>query len=141
MKKTTTGSSGFTIGLDIGDKRCEAVVLDEHGDWQESVSIRTTPAHMANAFAGFEGSSVILEVGTHSPWVSRALRERGFSVVVANPRRVRLIAQSHRKNDKVDAEFLARIGRVDTTLLAPVAPHSDSGSWCVDGAVLRPHDR
>jgi hypothetical protein len=34
---------------------------------------------------------IAIEVGTHSPWVSRLLEECGPEVLVANARRVRLI--------------------------------------------------
>jgi transposase len=88
------------------------------------MTVPTTPPGIAAAFAGYEGARVVIEVGTHSPWLSRALRDRGFEVVVANPRRVRLIAASHRNSDKSDAEMLARLGRVDPSLLAPVV-HRD----------------
>jgi transposase len=32
-----------------------------------------------------------LEVGTHSPWVSRLLKSLGHEVYVANPRQLKLI--------------------------------------------------
>lgn len=41
-------------------------------------------------------------------------------MVVAIPRRVRLISQGDNKTDHVDAETLAHLGRVDPALLAPV---------------------
>jgi len=40
--------------------------------------------------------------------------------VVANARRVKLISESSRKNDDVDAELLARLVRADRQLLSPV---------------------
>jgi transposase len=45
---------------------------------------------------------IATEVGTHSPRVSRTLKEFGHEVIVANARQVRLISQSSRKNDKLD---------------------------------------
>jgi transposase len=62
----------------------------------------------------------VLEVGTHSPWVSRLLAQLGHEVIVANARRVRLIGHSHRKDDRTDAAQLARLGRMDPSLLAPI---------------------
>jgi transposase len=47
-----------------------------------------------------------------------------YEVIVANPRKVQLIAQSIRKNDRADAETLARLGRVDPKLLGPIV-HRD----------------
>ena len=50
----------------------------------------------------------------HSAWISRLLRSWGHEVIVANPRRVLLIAESSRKNDKLDARMLARLARIVT---------------------------
>ena len=61
-----------------------------------------------------------LEVGTHSPWVSRHLTRLGYEVIVANARRVRLITESSRKDDKLDAKTLARLARIDPDLLSPI---------------------
>jgi transposase len=58
-----------------------------------------------------------------------------YEVIVANPRRVQLIAQSNRKNDKADAETLARLGRADPKLLGPVK-HRDFQAQA-DLAVIR----
>ena len=41
-------------------------------------------------------------------------------MIVANPRRVRLIAESDKKSDRFDAEQLARLGRIDPDLLSPI---------------------
>ena len=63
---------------------------------------------------------IALEVGTHSAWASRLLKEFGHEVLVANPRKTRLIYQNRGKQDPVDAEALARIARLDPKLLYPV---------------------
>jgi hypothetical protein len=41
-------------------------------------------------------------------------------VIVANPRNLRMIADSIRKSDQVDAHMLARLARVDPKLLPPI---------------------
>jgi len=69
---------------------------------------------------GFESSRVVLEVGTHSPWMSRVIEGAGHELIIANPRRVRLIAENDSKTDEVDAELLARLARVDPELLKPI---------------------
>ena len=71
-------------------------------------------------FRGGTPESVLLEVGTHSPWLSPLRAELGHEVIVANPGRVRLIAASATKHDRADAEHLARLGRIEPALLAPV---------------------
>jgi transposase len=63
---------------------------------------------------------IALEVGTHSAWIARLLMELGHEVFVANPRKLRGIYQNERKSDRVDAQWLARVARVDPKLLAPI---------------------
>ena len=41
-------------------------------------------------------------------------------MIVANPRQVALIARGHRKTDRLDAEHLARLERLDPALLGPI---------------------
>jgi hypothetical protein len=59
----------------------------------------------------------------HSPWVSRALSELGHEVIVAHARNVRLIGESRRK-DRLDAQTLARLARIDPQLPCPVRHRS-----------------
>ena len=68
---------------------------------------------------------IVLEAGGSSPWVSRFLEELGHEVIVCSPRRIRLIAESTLKNDKVDAEVLARLLRMDPAFLKPVHHRSE----------------
>jgi transposase len=81
---------------------------------------------------------VIIEVGAHSRWVSELLTELGHRVTVANPRQVRLISQNNNKTDRHDAELLARLGRADVKLLAPVK-HRSTGVQA-DLAVAKARD-
>lgn len=63
------------------------------------------------------GAKIILEAGTHSPWISRFFEELGHKVIVANPRKLSAIYKSDNKTDERDAEMLARMGRFDPKLL------------------------
>jgi hypothetical protein len=60
----------------------------------------------------------------HSPWVSRTLSDLGHEVIVAHARNVRLIGESHRKDDRLDVQTLARLARIDPQLLCPVKHRS-----------------
>lgn len=120
MGNGITTSHGLTIGLDLGDRHTEGSVLSESGEVIETFRVATTMSAMARTLGGFEASRVILEVGTHSPWVSRIVEQAGHELIIANPRRVRLIAENDSKTDAVDAELLARLGRVDPDLLKPI---------------------
>src|SRR5262249_39663035 len=67
---------------------------------------------------------VAVEMGTHTRWISRLLRELGHEVIVANARKVRLIGESRKKDDRLDAQTLARLARIDPELLCPVKHQS-----------------
>jgi transposase len=120
MKKRNTRDGGLTIGIDLGDRWSEGRVLDGSGDVIEAFRVRTTEPAMDQQLSRYPRSRVVLEVGTHSPWVSRCVTWHGHEAIVANPRRVRLIAENDSKTDGVDAELLARLGRVDPSLLKPI---------------------
>ncbi len=50
--------------------------------------------------------------------------ELGHEVIVAHARNVRLIGESRKKDDRLDARTLARLVRIDPQLLAPVKHRS-----------------
>ena len=109
----------ITIGLDLGDKTSRFCVLDQHGEVQAEGSVATTKKAMTQKFAAMRRCRIALEVGTHSPWLSRLLSSFGHQVIVANARQVQLISASSRKDDRLDAQMLARLARVDPELLRP----------------------
>jgi len=115
----------ITIGIDLGDKTSRYCLLNERGEVAKEASVATTKKGLAQAFASLKRCRIALEVGTHSPWVSRLLKSLGHEVFVANPRQLKLISQSSRKDDRVDAETLARLARVDPGLLRPIQHRSE----------------
>lgn len=128
-------SKGFTIGLDLGDRSSHYCVLNQEGEVVQTGTVATTKKDL-NRILGARGRSrVALEVGTHSPWVSRHLKSLGYEVIVANPRRTRLIAASSNKSDQLDAETLARLARLDPKLLFPIRHRSERAQ--ADLAVIR----
>jgi transposase len=108
------------IGVDLGDKWSRYCALDSAGSVLREDRVRTTAEGLRAMFGELAATRIVIEAGTHSPWVSRVLEEMGHAVVVANARKVRLIYESDRKNDKLDARMLAKLGRVDVELLAPI---------------------
>ena len=99
MNDVTTAQEGkLTVGLDLGDRYSQICVLAEDGELLEEARVRTTPAALSRRFGSQESARVVLEAGTHSPWVSRLLAELGHEVIVANPRRLRLIYENHSKS-------------------------------------------
>jgi len=67
---------------------------------------------------------VVIEVGTHSAWVREVVVSCGPEVLVANPRRMDGMKRGKRKNDRIDARKLARLGRVDRQSLFPMKHRS-----------------
>ena len=103
--------------------------------------VRTTTSAMV--LTGLPPSRVVLEAGPRSPWLSRLMADLGHEVVVANPRRSR-DRRSQRKTDRLDAAWLARLGRFDPELLAPIRHRSEASQhdlavgapatrWCARG--------
>jgi transposase len=111
----------MTVGLDLGDRFTQVCLLDEAGQVVEEARIATRAESLRRRFSSTAPYRVVLEAGTHSPWVSRLLAELGHEVIVANPRKLRLIYENDSKNDRVDAEYLARVGRLDPALLCPLS--------------------
>jgi transposase len=114
----------LTIGLDLGDRNSWYCVVDESGRIQLEQRVRTTAKALQEVFSAMPRSRIALEIGTHSPWISRLLSELGHEVIVANARKVRLIGESRKKDDRLDAQTLARLARIDPELLYPVKHRS-----------------
>src|ERR1700691_6299424 len=114
----------LTIGMDLGDRFTYYCVLDEAGEVMVEQKLPTTRPAIKQAFGRMPSSRVALETGAHSPWVSRQLTELGHEVIVAHARNVRLIGESSRKDDRLDARMLARLARLDPRLLSPVQHRS-----------------
>jgi transposase len=129
------GQGQITVGLDVGDKNIHACFLNQDGVIVEESKLGATPGALRRRFSGEERYRIVLEAGLHSPWMSHLLLGLGHEVYVANPRRLRAIYENESKSDRVDAQYLARIGRLDPTLLYPL--HHRSPETRADLAVLR----
>src|SRR5512136_2599630 len=83
---TRVGPGSLTIGMDLGDKSSRYCVLDEQGRIVREGSVGTTKKALAQKFGALRRCRMAMEVGTHSPWVSRLLKSLGHEVIVANAR-------------------------------------------------------
>src|SRR5512133_1874946 len=133
MKKVSTVATkpsrnisqpALTIGLDLGDRNSWYCVLDETGRIQLEQRVRTNGKALREVLGAMPRSRIALETGTHSPWISRLLSGLGHEVIVAHARKVRLIGESRKKDDRLDAQTLARLARIDPELLCPVKHRS-----------------
>ena len=114
----------LTIGLDLGDKTSRTYEVNAEGTCDHEATVATTIAAITRYFTQRPPCRVVLEVGTHSPWVARLLTELGHEAIVANPSAMFAGAPRRRRNDRLDARFLARQGRADVELLYPITHRS-----------------
>lgn len=63
-------SEGLTVGLDLGDRVTHFAMLDVQGEVVERGTVATTREALRTRFQELSPSRVVLEVSTHSPWVS-----------------------------------------------------------------------
>lgn len=113
-------SSTKTIGLDLGDRKHAVCVLDAKGTTLKEESITNTRGSLTVLSRRHPKAQIVMEVGMHSPWISRSFTALGHRVIVANPRKVRAIYQNDRKSDRKDAAMLAKLARADESLLCPI---------------------
>lgn len=138
MKQSTANHTGWTVGLDVSDRYIQIYGVDHAGICMMEDRVRTTPTALRRWLEGRPRMRVVLEVGAHSPWVSRVVSLSGHEVLVANARKLRLIYENDRKSDRVDAATLARVGRLDPALLAPIQHRGEQAQ--ADLAILRARD-
>jgi transposase len=124
MQSRNISQQKLTVGFDLGDRNSWYCVLDEAGQIQLEQRVRTSAKALQEVFGAMPCSRIALEIGTHSPWISRLLSALGHEVIVANARKVRLIGESRKKDDRLDAQTLARLARIDPQLLYPVKHRS-----------------
>jgi len=122
--ETAKDKPTITVGLDLGDRYSRYCLLNEEGEVVEEGRIQSTETAFRRHFEGEARQRIALECGTHSPWVSRLLKTLGHQVIVANARKIPAITGSQSKNDRNDAEWLARFAAHDPKLLSPVQHRS-----------------
>lgn len=131
------GSKRF-LGIDLSDKKFDWCLIDSSGEVVGRGREALTEGGLGRILKQDEEFMVVLEVGTHSRWVSAFSRGCGHQTVVANPRELPLIYRSSKKNDQNDAEKLARIARLDRELLSPIEHRSQDAQ--ADLMVIRSRD-
>lgn len=137
----SNSSITLTVGMDLGDKKHVICVIDNDGEVIVRDTVRNEAAAIRDTVATMQKQGdlrVVIETGTHSPWISRLLEEAGCEVLVGNARKLRAIWQTDRKDDVRDAEMLARIGRFDPRLLYPIRHRGEQAQQ--DLAVIRTRD-
>ena len=131
MSKTSTSAQtkvgpwqGIVVGMDLSDKSADVLMEAPDGGILFDAKITLSESALARFFSKFRGSRVVMEAGTHSPWVDRLAKAQGCHSIVVNPHRVRLIAESTGKMDQTDKAVLTFLGRVGIGNIHPVMHRS-----------------
>src|ERR1035441_665865 len=114
----------LTVGVDLGDQWSNYCILGLAGETLAEGQFRTRKQEVAEFFQVLAMSRVVIEVGTHSAWVREIIAGFGHEVLVANPRLMEGSKRRRRKSDRIDAEKLARLGRMDPKSLHPIQHRS-----------------
>ena len=114
----------LTVGVDLGDQWSHFCILGLQGETLSEGQLPTRQEEVAEFFQTLPAARVVMEVGTHSPWMQEVIAGEGHEVVVANPRLMEGSKRRKRKNDRIDAKKLARLGRVDPQSLHPIRHRS-----------------
>ncbi|HSW46243.1 MAG TPA: transposase [Phycisphaerae bacterium] len=98
----------YYCGLDLASVSSYLYVTDGQGRKAAGGEVQTSRQALRQRLGRFveKGLAVAIEAGNQTAWIHEALVELGARVVVVNPAKVKLIAQSRRKTDKIDAKVL-----------------------------------
>ena len=102
-------------GIDIGGVSSYVYLSDAAGRKQWCGPVKTSRGMLGGTLKRYvrSGLKVAIEAGNQTAWIYAVLLELGAEVVVVNPHKVKLIAMSRKKTDKVDARILCELLRMD----------------------------
>src|SRR5579863_9586723 len=102
-------------GLDVATKSSYVYVTDGKGAKLTNGEVATEREALRKRLTPYlkGGLKVAVEAGNQTAWIHDLLVEMGAAVVVVNPAKVKLIAESRRKTDKIDAKILCELLRLD----------------------------
>ena len=119
----------WSIGLDVHQRTSTVCILDEHGKKVKTETIRGNVHKMLERLRSISNPfAICYEASCGYGFLYDQLAGMARRVVVAHPGRLRLIFQSKRKNDRVDAHKLATLLFLDQVPTIYV-PSVDVRSW------------
>lgn len=112
------------VGMDIHKRFSQVAVMDQCGEVMDQRRLNHTPfEELTTYFNQFpKDTQVIMEPTCGWSWLSDCISSLGLEVTLAHPLKVRLIAESRIKTDKVDALVLAQLQRTGFLPKAYLAP-------------------
>ena len=80
------------IGMDLGDKYSVLCGIDQEGEVVMRKRLKSTPHDLEKWFSGIQPTTVAMEAGSMSQWISRVVNDCGHDVIVGNPLTILWIA-------------------------------------------------
>jgi hypothetical protein len=96
------------IGVDLHKKSITICVMDQSRKVlaRKTINCKET-TEIVNFFRKFRPFKVVVEATASYPWFVELVEPLADEVVLANPKKLRIIAESTKKTDKLDAQILA----------------------------------
>ena len=116
------------VGVDLHKKTITVCVMDQ----DRKVTARKTlscdqPDQIVEFFRQLRPFQVVVEATASYDWFVELLEPLAEEVVLANPKKLRVIAESTKKTDRLDAQVLAEFLARDM-IPGPTCPRPGSGS-------------
>jgi transposase len=104
----------YYAAIDVASKGSYLYVRDRRGRKVEGGEMPTERAILWSVFSKYKGKKieVAVEAGGHTRWIYDELKGMGVKVYVVNPNKVKAIASSKKKTDKIDAKILSELLRI-----------------------------
>ena len=106
-------------GLDVSEKHIQICEIDVDDVVSEG-RIATSDKKLREYFEGRAARRIVIEMSSHTRWITELLRSFGHAVLVADPRRMKLVSGTLYKDDTLDAQTLAMLARDAPRLLKTV---------------------
>ena len=123
------------IAIDLG-KWQSYVVMEDDGRPVKEGYTETTKEGFATFFGDVKDPKIIIEASSTTNWIANMFE--GYDITVAHPAKVRLIAQSVKKTDKIDAHTLMDLHKKDYLPKSYLPPKEvrDARDLCRDRSLI-----
>jgi len=115
-------------GIDLHKKYCFITILTQDGEVRQETKLPNDEVQITALFQQIQGKKKIAIEATYNwEWLVDLLQGIGCEVHLANPFKVRIIAEAKIKTDKIDARVLANLLRLDYLPTAYIANQETRG--------------
>ena len=105
------------IGVDLHKKSITVCVMDQNRKVLARKTLACTQTkEIVEFFGPYRPFQVVLEATASYPWFVELVEPLAEKVVLANPKKLRVIAESTKKTDRLDAQILAEFLVLDMIL-------------------------